>query len=307
MPNRNSTPRGAFGRPRIPAPPSQIQRRRTPGPVGRMQARIRARVIEPARRRAIQLLLLAAGIAAGIAIATTALSLSGSAWTEDPAGRPAAPILPDYAATIRAPTPTPGGAPAPSTDVPLDPQDVADFRLHTFSRVMQEATAIAAGTDLDTLMRVAAEPPPIAACIQQLTETLAQETLLPPTPPLAEQTAGCFFEALARERGTPHPHDTADATTRAERAAAFLRRYAYASDPTTLAVAALPSPPNMTAWRNSRDDRARCHATIPESARLVAGIDEPAQAAQVLGQEAQSVLQCLAEAALPRSPGPSGP
>lgn len=303
MPNRNSRPRGAFGRPRIPAPPSQIRRR---SPPGRLDA-IKQRVVTPARRRLIKVLLLTAGIAAGIAMAATALSLSDSLWTGDPEGRTAAPALPDYAATIRAPTPTPGGQPAPSTDVPLGPDDIAEFTLHTFTRALQEATAIAAGLDVETLMFIAAEPPAVAACIESLAETLADETLLPPTPPHAEETAGCFIEAMSAQRGAPHPHAESDIETREHRATAFLHRYGASADPITRAAAALPSPANMAMWRDTREERRQCYEAIPESARAIALIDDPDMAGEALGVEAQALQQCLAEAATPRHQSPTGP
>ena len=303
MPNRNSTPSGAFGRPRIPAPPSQIRRRRAPG---RLDA-VRQRVMPPARRRLIKLLLLTAGITAGVAVAATALSLPSTLWTSDPEGRTAAPALPDYAATIRAPTPTPSGQPAPSTDVPLGPDDIAEFTLHTFSRALQEATAIASGLDVGTLMLIAAEPPAVAACIESLAETLATETLLPPTPPHAEETAGCFIEAMSAERGAPHPHAESDVETRERRATAFLHRYGASADPVTRAAAALPSPANMAVWRSTRAERHRCYDAIQESAGMIARIDDPDLAGETLGAEAQALLQCISEAAMPPDASLPGP
>ena len=292
MPKSASTSRGAFGRPHIPTPPGQRGLSRRKGILPKPPDRI----MRPARRRVIQLLLLMAGAAAGLAIATTALSLSDSAFSENPAGRPAAPALPDYGATIRAPTPTPGGDPVPSTDVPLGPDDIAEFRLHTFARVAQEASAIVAGTNLETLMRVVAEPPGIAACFEQLAANLDQETLLPPTPPYAEQVAACIIDSLAEQPKEPHPYELAEVQARSNMAATFLHRYAASVDPTTRTAATLPSPLNMAMWRDSRSARGKCYETITPAAKRVAEIDRPSPAGERLGFEAELLRQCLSTA-----------
>ena len=223
---------------------------------------------------------------------------------QNPAGRTAPPELPDYAATIRVPTPTPGGAAVPTSDVYVDPADVIEFRSHSLARAIMEATAIAASTNRSVLLRVIAEPPAVADCFQTLHETLLELPLLPDTPPHAEVAASCVIQAINlpdEAASNEHPYVSATVTERIQQATTFLSRYAASADPVTRAAAhLLPSPDHMTRWRATRYARTACYQGVDAAAARVAGISDVELAGQRLEAEAADLIRCL-EATLDRT------
>ena len=261
------------------------------------------RPLEVVKRRSAQLVLLLAGIAAGSVVAVTVVSTSDSMLREDPAGRETAPVLPDYAATIRAPTPTPGGTTAQRNRVELEIDDIAEFRLHSRARATQEAIAIAASVDPERLMRIVAQTEPLEACFEEMADAMSELPLLPETLPHAEDAASCVIRALRESPQPEHPYVAASQERRAEKVHAFLSRYGASLDPFTRAAAELPSPRNMSLWRNTREARLGCYAALPGSARRVGSVSDPSAASDQLHREAQKLLDCFAGIAddLPRA------
>ena len=288
-----TTNHGAFGRPRIKSPGHMPGgRHRRPPPPGPTR---RQRLVEALKPRTVRILLALTGAAAGLAVAITLFSSAGSLMDRNPAGRSVPPDLPDYAATIRAPTPTPGASAVPTSDVYVDPADVIEFRAHSLARAIMEATAIAASTNHSVLLRVMAEPPAVAQCFRTLHETLAELPLLPSTPPHAEAAASCLIQAinLPETASGEHPYVSATVTERIQPATIFLSRYAASADPVTRATAHLPSPDNMTRWRATRDARQDCYLGVDAAAARVAGISDLEPAAQRLEAEAADLVSCL--------------
>lgn len=287
--------RGAYGRPRHQRPPEPYPKpppRRLPSCL-RWTTAAWPQALPALKRHGITLGLLVIGAAIGTAIGITLLSTADQALPTDPRGRPAAPRLPDYAATLRAPTPTPSGEHPVATNVHVTPADIIAFKSFSIGKAAHDATAIAAGDSQHRLMHLVAEPEAIAQCYRTLHETMEPLPLLPQTNRYSAQAAECLIPAVKDLAPDDNAYAALDHAARTRQATKFLQRYAIVVNPSTQRTAHEPSPFNMGRWRESRDHHQECYADLTERAARVAAYTAPAAAALQLQLESAGVAECL--------------
>ena len=215
----------------------------------------------------------------------------------NPGGVPVPDPAPDYAATIRAPTPTPGtSGGTESREAPVIPQDVLKFTEYMAATAQHDAVAIAAGTNPVKLVNLIVSSPGTDQCYRELARTVKN---MPGQGKMGLSTA---TESLAASRclaaaaaALPEGHyrDTGQ-EERERRVATFLKNYAVASNPTTELAIREPSPRNMKFWRTSWQWHEPCYPQAAELAGPIAAETDPTQAVRMLANAASRVQDCMA-------------
>lgn len=225
-------------------------------------------------------------IAAGVG---TAQQCGGQ--TVEPVSPPAR--LPDYRATIQAPTPTrnPEGSGEDRT-VWVDDADVE--RLKEWARDRGWLAAVAAATrgDARRLDRFLKEGDAMGRCHAEADremDAMAEAgNLLGDTAGLTRRATGCIEKALDR----PETREMGAGTKR-EALGTLLTAHSNAANPATAVTAAEPSPENMAIWRTIWPHQHECRSQIPAFAAAAAKAATPEETEDAVRQGFIEIEECL--------------
>ena len=242
--------------------------------------------------------IVAAGAIAGLLIGVAVINTIREIDNQAPGGIPVSDPAPDYAATIRAPAPTPEpGALLQSRDTPITEADAVNLAAYMAANARRHAISIAVQDDEADLMRLIAGSPATEDCHRQIGERtleLAQrDGLLNSTAEISEAGGECLSDALAEI--PPGHYGNTSTERREEKIAEFLLNHAVATNPTTEAVADTPSPENMQFWRTAQQWHQACYETAQAKAESIAQENAPALAAELLEQTVGETDICMSE------------
>ena len=237
-------------------------------------------------------MLATAGVATGLAILAAAVGAGQALWPERTEIRPPPARLPDYLATIQAPTPTPGAeGPVQEETVWIDDTDIVRLTDWMIAQAHLSAVALATRADPERVARLLTGSPAITTCrtdTELQTAALASGGgLLGDMTEITRNGANCLNAALdSAEQPEQHPSETR----------ALLAMQTHAANQGTHAVASEPSPDNMAYWRTLWGHQDHCRAGLEETA---SAIDAAADAAEKTARLERAFLQaeeCLDEA-----------
>ena len=239
-----------------------------------------------------------AGAATGIAIVAAAVGAS-----QECGGGPTEPVsppvrLPDYRATIQAPTPTqdPQLAPGDRT-VWVDDTDVDRLKQWMRDRAWLAAVATTTGGDPVRLTRFLEALDGTATCHGAASADIdgmaASGNLLGDTSEVTRRATECLENALSQPESGDKGVETKPAAL-----SALLTAQSSAANPVTAITAAEPSPQNMAAWRTIWPHQEECRARIPALAASAARARSPEETEDAVRQAFIEIEGCLQTVAL---------